>query len=76
MLALLSSHVIVHPCKVVSSVPRSRVRHSLLTIVMSASQRLEAIVCYRKDRMTPALRFLQQVSLPATRAVLTCNVLI
>ena len=61
MLALLSSHVILHPCKVVSSVSRSRVRQSLLTIIMSASQRLKAAVCYRKDRMAPALRFLQQV---------------
>ena len=62
MLALLGSRVIGHPCKVVSSVSRSRVRHSLLATIMSATQHLEAVVCYRKDRMEPAMRFLQQVN--------------
>lgn len=66
MLALWGNHVIGQPCKVVSSVSRSYVPQSLLTIIMSASQHLQALVCYRKDRMAPALRLLQQVRLLAT----------
>ena len=61
MLAILGSHLIPHTCKVVSSAPSSSVRHNLLMTTMSASQKLEAVVCYRKDRMAPALRLLQQV---------------
>ena len=66
MLARWGNRVVSQPCKVDSSVFRSRVRQSLLTIIMSTSQHLQALVCYRKDRMAPALRLLQQVRLLAT----------
>ena len=67
-----------HPCKVATSVPRLRVRHALLRVVMSATQQLEALVCYRQDRTAPALSFLQEVRSFATLATLTgkCPVLI
>lgn len=60
------------PRQVAASVPCSHARHVLLSAVMSASQQLEAVVCYRKDRTAPALSLLQQTSLPHS----TANVLL
>ncbi|KAL3163002.1 hypothetical protein ABBQ32_009434 [Trebouxia sp. C0010 RCD-2024] len=53
-----------HPRQVAASIPSSHARHVLLSVVMSASQQLEALVCYRKDRTAPAISLLQQTSLP------------
>lgn len=50
-----------HPRQVAASIPSSHARHVLLSVVMSASQQLEALVCYRKDRTAPAISLLQQV---------------
>ena len=49
------------PCKVAARVFRSPVRHSLLKVIMSASQHFEALVCHRKDRTAPASGLPQQV---------------
>lgn len=58
-----------HHWEVAASLPCSHVRHVLFRVVMSASQQLDALVCYRRDRTAPASKLLLQTSLPHSAAI-------